>query len=86
LTSRSGRKETPSNWDETPRTIRGDNAPDGYETEAWKDEQLRLDRDWYNQEESTTRDDAHHEFQDMDGYYRKKELELQRKQVVIIFI
>jgi pre-mRNA-splicing factor ATP-dependent RNA helicase DHX38/PRP16 len=72
---------TNSNWEtETPRTTHGD-IPEGFTTEVWANEQTKLDRDWYNQEESNTFDDQNHAFHDVDGYYQKKEDELKKTQV-----
>jgi hypothetical protein len=55
------------------------NRPDAESTaQTWADEeqQLRLDREWYNQEETGMQEDsaAMHMFEEYDDYYREKEL------------
>ena len=48
----------------------------------WDEEQKRLDRDWYNSEESGAVDETHNEFTDVDGYYKRKEEQLAQQQKV----
>ncbi|KAI9350480.1 P-loop containing nucleoside triphosphate hydrolase protein [Zopfochytrium polystomum] len=51
-----------------------DAVPDG----DWDSEELRLDREWYNQEESGAAEDAAHLFADYDEYYTQKEAQQQQ--------
>jgi pre-mRNA-splicing factor ATP-dependent RNA helicase DHX38/PRP16 len=37
-------------WDETPRSVR-ETSPDGIDEREWEEEQVRLDRDWYNDDQ-----------------------------------
>lgn len=76
-----------SEWDQATPRVDSTGYDDEYDEaneEGWKEEQIRLDRDWYNLEEGGAMDDAHNEFTEHEGYYRKKEEEfviVQKKKV-----
>ncbi|POW09301.1 hypothetical protein PSHT_09202, partial [Puccinia striiformis] len=57
----SARVPTRREWDDTPRTqMDGDIGPppdSGIDAREWEEEQMRLDRDWYNHEEGNALDD-----------------------------
>ncbi|KAH9817346.1 P-loop containing nucleoside triphosphate hydrolase protein [Melampsora americana] len=56
-------------WD-TPHTVRGENydgeygppLESGIDAREWEEEQMKLDRDWYNNEEGNTMDDNYNPF------------------------
>jgi pre-mRNA-splicing factor ATP-dependent RNA helicase DHX38/PRP16 len=87
--SSKSKKLSPSDWEiETPRHASyDDEIPHGMSSEQWKDEQIRLDRDWYNQEDSGTMDEEHSHFQDSNGYFKKKEeqMKIQKEKRVTAF-
>lgn len=45
-----------ASWDQTPRSVRGRGSPDrdGMELDVkeWEEEQVRLDRDWYTDDDT----------------------------------
>ncbi|KNE87329.1 hypothetical protein PSTG_19289, partial [Puccinia striiformis f. sp. tritici PST-78] len=57
----SARVPTRREWDDTPRTqMDGEICPppdSGIDAREWEEEQMRLDRDWYNHEEGNALDD-----------------------------
>jgi hypothetical protein len=80
-----------SQWD-APTPLRqnaagaeADESVSGAPTADYENEQLRLDRDWYNQEESGAFDDVHNPFAEFDAYYQQKEEEAAKQQVVQYF-
>ncbi|KAF9166563.1 DEAH-box RNA helicase prp16 [Actinomortierella ambigua] len=63
-----------------------DNDDGGWESavdrQGWEHEQVQVDRDWYNMEEGAgAMDDEHNPFADYEEYDRKKEQELEKKQM-----
>ncbi|KAJ3037444.1 DEAH-box RNA helicase prp16 [Rhizophlyctis rosea] len=82
------RRRPESDWDfETPRvksTSYEDevNRPGNADEERWEEEQLRLDRDWYNLEESGAMEGGGGgEYAEYEAYYKKKEEELAKQQI-----
>ncbi|TPX67350.1 hypothetical protein SpCBS45565_g03859 [Spizellomyces sp. 'palustris'] len=84
---RDGREASKSDWNfTTPRaesTSYDDEMrkPTNAEYDQWEAEQTRLDREWYNLEESGTMDETYNQYSEFDEYYRKKEEELAKQQV-----
>ncbi|KAJ3151226.1 DEAH-box RNA helicase prp16 [Geranomyces variabilis] len=54
--------------------------PTNADFDQWEEEQTRLDREWYNLEDSGTIDEAP-PYSEFDAYYKKKEEELAKLQV-----
>ncbi|KAL2919662.1 hypothetical protein HK105_200576 [Polyrhizophydium stewartii] len=52
------------------------------ELEFDPEQDRQLDRDWYSMEDSGTMDESHNPFGDNDGYYRRKEEEFARQQMI----
>ncbi|KAJ3290354.1 DEAH-box RNA helicase prp16 [Borealophlyctis nickersoniae] len=76
-----------SEWDfATPRPVstsyEDDIArPNVLDEAQWEEEQLRVDREWYNLEESGAMDDTHNDYTEYEAYYRKKEEEHAKQQI-----
>ncbi|KAK9727570.1 Pre-mRNA-splicing factor ATP-dependent RNA helicase PRP16 [Basidiobolus ranarum] len=91
LKSKKSDKET-SEWDyPTPQVastsygqiqMEYPDEPDIHEEEQgnWEEEQTKLDREWYNLEETGTMDETHNPFAEYEDYYKKKEEEFAKKQ------
>ncbi|KAJ3050328.1 DEAH-box RNA helicase prp16 [Rhizophlyctis rosea] len=81
------RRGIKSDWDfETPRvqsTSYDDDIdrPRGEDEDQWEEEQRRLDRDWYNIEESGAMEGEQTEYAEYEAYYKKKEEELAKQQI-----
>ncbi|KAI9639032.1 putative RNA helicase [Dioszegia hungarica] len=72
-------------WDQTPssRSVRGGGDEDDLlvNGKEWEEEQVRLDRDWYIQDDegAVAGDEEHNPFSQWEGLERQKEQEMQQK-------
>ncbi|KND04589.1 uncharacterized protein SPPG_00308 [Spizellomyces punctatus DAOM BR117] len=84
---RDGREASKSDWNFTTPRVESTSyddemrKPTNAEYDQWEAEQTRLDREWYNLEESGTMDETYNQYSEFDEYYRKKEEELAKQQV-----
>ncbi|KAJ3087689.1 Pre-mRNA-splicing factor ATP-dependent RNA helicase PRP16, partial [Quaeritorhiza haematococci] len=62
------------------RDRNNDDEPEDEEYGVWEEEQLRLDRDWYNLEESGAMDETHNQFTEFEDYWKKKEEQFTKQQ------
>ncbi|KAI8922743.1 P-loop containing nucleoside triphosphate hydrolase protein [Entophlyctis helioformis] len=68
-----------SSFDDRVGSPTGDQFEEGG-GEPDPEQSIRLDRDWYNLEESGTMEEFHNPFAEDDGYYRHKEEEFKKQQ------